>query len=232
MDLGWTLENGVYLAGAPPLPSGLCLGFTTRQAGDLTDPLARGKLARLLGATSVRIPTQIHSIDLADPELTGDEEKADGWLGKAQSGVLLAVKCADCLPVLLWTSDATQLAAVHAGWRGATGGICRIAVEKLAVPPGDIYAALGPAIGKCCYEVGEEVAAAAVAHPETLIPKGSGKYQFDLSGYARLDLLRAGIPAQNIRQLDHCTSCRGESYASHRARGDVSRQCGFIGLIP
>ncbi|HET7840020.1 MAG TPA: peptidoglycan editing factor PgeF [Terriglobia bacterium] len=79
-----------------------------------------------------------------------------------EPGILLAVRTADCVPVLLLDSRRRAVAAIHAGWKGMLGGI----VEKTAGEmrrqfgsrPGDLFAAVGPSIGVCCYEVGEEVA--------------------------------------------------------------------------
>ena len=136
---------------------------------------------------------------------------------------------ADCLPLLLYHEPTSALAAVHAGWRGATAGIASAAVRALGVPAGEITAALGPAVGPCCYEVGGEVAEAAARHPGSLVATRGGKYRFDLPGFVRADLEKAGVDPGRIDVSGLCTSCTDHLFFSHRRDTDPGRACAFAG---
>ncbi len=142
-----------------------------------------------------------------------------------EKNLLLSVRSADCVPVLLCDKAKTVCAAVHAGWRGTVGGITKNAVT-LMVKNGarreDIICAIGPCIGKCCYEVGGETHGEFIAkNPEYsafFTPKGE-KYMLDLN-YANEFILReAGIREENISVLDICTKCNPEHFFSHRLSG-------------
>lgn len=140
----------------------LNLGFTD------WDPRDRVEANRLqfidaLGAKSFSLVTlrQIHSdiVHLAD-STRSDPLGGDALISK-ESGVLLAVQTADCIPILLLDSRRRAFAAVHAGWRGTLARIAAKAVGKMQMEfgsnPGDLIAALGPGIHSCCYEVGPDV---------------------------------------------------------------------------
>ena len=120
------------------------------------------------------------------------------------------MQVADCLPVALATRD--QVAMLHCGWRGLAGGIIARALERFDEPPA---AAIGPGIGKCCYEVGEEVAAELGR---------SGETHLDLRAIAR-EQLEAARP--RVLEVDLCTSCHPELFFSHRRdNGVTGRQAG------
>jgi len=144
-------------------------------------------------------------------------------------GVCLAVFCADCVPVLLYDPVRGCIAAVHSGWRGTASAIAQRAAENMITDygcdPGNILAAIGPSIGKCCFETHADVPDAmtdalgplAAPHIDTL---PNGKFRVDLKGIIRSTLLRAGLEAAHIRVSDHCTACRPDLYWSHRVLGD------------
>lgn len=139
--------------------------------------------------------------------------------------LLLSVRSADCVPVLLCHKGMEACAAVHAGWRGTVGGIAKNAVEimeKKGINPRDIIAAIGPCIGKCCYEVGQEVFGKFVeACPEysRFFTAKEEKYMLDLTFANRFILESAGIPAENISSADLCTCCDDVRFFSHRRQG-------------
>ena len=133
-------------------------GFGTRVSGlshPSTEPRRHPKLLML---------RQVHSAMVwVDPE---PGQAGDGMITQ-HSGRLLTIRTADCCPILLVDTRQRVVAAVHAGWRGTVARIAAIAVgemqSQLGTLPQDIRAALGPCIGSCCYEVGEDVRSAFAA---------------------------------------------------------------------
>lgn len=155
----------------------------------------------------------------------------DGYVTTEQ-GVCAAVKTADCVPVLLCAEDACgkpfAVCAVHAGWRGTSARIVTEAVRKLTelcADPARIFAAVGPSISPCCYEVGQDFFDA--FDPELREkfvlpdPDRAGKYRADLKGANAFLLRAAGIPAENVDVCDLCTSCGEELFYSHRRQHGV-----------
>lgn len=153
--------------------------------------------------------------------------EGDGYVTE-ENGLPLGVKSADCVPVLLEARDADgrvlAVSAVHAGWRGTAGGIAVQAVKALqrACDDARIWAAIGPCIGACCFEVerdcvdeferlcGRELVQACFA----LQP--NGKYYGDLTLANRLLLISAGVPDGQIDAAGICTCCHPEQFFSHR----------------
>lgn len=231
MNEGWKLERGAYLPAALPLPAGVAAGFTTREAGDFNEAKAAAELCGRLGATRLRLLHQVHGVELLPPDEPGEKPEADGWAGKLPVGALLAVKAADCLPVLVWSERGDSGAAAHAGWRGAVAGIAGKAVKALGVGPESLCAALGPCICRECFEVGPEVAAAAGSDPRWLASGKPGKFHFDLAAYVEGDLLRAGIAPRRILKLGLCTKCNPELFWSYRGGDEKHRMIGYLGMI-
>jgi YfiH family protein len=144
-----------------------------------------------------------------------------------EAGLALSIMTADCVPVLV--AGPEGLAAIHAGWRGIVGGIIPAALERIKGRPAEWTAWVGPAIGVCCYEVGEEVAAQVVAASgaEIAVPGPAGKPHLDLPGAARLQLARAGVG--DVMVLPRCTRCDEETLWSYRREGKrAGRDLGFI----
>jgi len=169
---------------------------------------------------------QIHS-DIVVPAggRTGCLGEGDALISNTP-GRTVAVKTADCLPILLVDGKNRAVAAVHAGWRGTIGRIvCRTAdvlCRTFATKPADLHAAIGPGIGSCCYEVGPEVAA-----------------EFGLSGRAHVDLAEAnrrqmvgiGIPDRQIYAAGLCTQCRPDDFWSYRREKEgAGRMFSFVGI--
>jgi len=141
--------------------------------------------------------------------------------------LLLSVRTADCVPVLLCDTDKKVCSAVHAGWRGTIGGITKNAVALMTeqgVKPENILVAIGPCIGKCCYEVGNELYGEFVSknieYSKFFTPIGE-KYMLDLNLANKTILIEAGINPQNISVAEICTKCNGELFFSHRRNGAV-----------
>jgi YfiH family protein len=123
----------------------------------------------------------------------------------------VAVRTADCYPILLADSRHRAVAAVHAGWRGTRARIIQMALKKMSVEfgssPTDVHAAIGPGIGVCCYEVGEEVASQFGFDSRT---------HLDLVSENRKQLEASGVQPQNIEALGVCTFCDAERFFSYR----------------
>ncbi|MGA2155413.1 MAG: polyphenol oxidase family protein [Bryobacteraceae bacterium] len=142
-------------------------------------------------------------------------------------GAVVAVKTADCIPLLLVDPGHRAVAAVHAGWRGTVAGIAQRAVAALGAQfgsrAGDLHAAIGPAIGKCCYEVGSEVAARFGV---------DGRAHIDLAETVRGQLAAAGVGGQRIYMSGLCTKCRAEEFHSFRRDGAAAgRLYSFAGIL-
>jgi YfiH family protein len=139
------------------------------------------------------------------------------------AGVVLAVLTADCLPLLLCAADGSEIAAVHAGWRGLSAGVIEQAVARFACAPGALSAWLGPAIGARSYEVGDEVRAAFVdASPEAahaFVPTRPGHWFCDLYALARQRLGALGVRQVQGGDLDTFGDTRWYSHRRERVGG-------------
>jgi polyphenol oxidase len=174
--------------------------------------------------------------------------------------LLLSVQTADCVPILLLDPKRRAVAAVHAGWRGTIQRIVEKTIGRMKMEfktnPSDLLAAVGPAIGGCCYEVGTEVAAAFHSQfanapdwfdelrtgdePNPLqwlnqFPPGHQpppkNVRLDLRNANRAQLLAAGLGPQNIFVSDFCTACRSDLLFSYRKQGSGSgRMMSVIGV--
>jgi hypothetical protein len=155
-----------------------------------------------------------------------------GVLGEADAlledrpGAVVAVKTADCMPVLLVDERHRAVAAVHAGWRGTVARIVAGAIESMhgrfGTEPADLHAAIGPGIGECCYEVGPEVA----------VQFGrEGRAHISLSDANHTQLLEAGVTRQRIYTSNLCTMClAGEFHSFRRDREASGRLYSFVGI--
>lgn len=177
--------------------------------------------------------THTSNVELADGRDRGRGVTCDPYdhgvdgMVTCEKDLLLSVRSADCVPVLLCDVESNVCAAVHAGWRGTVGGITKNAVGMMVengAKTENIVAAIGPCIGKCCYEVGEEVKLQFVsASPEYeafFEPKGE-KFMLDLTFANRFILESVGILSENISSADLCTYCHPGHFFSHRRNGAV-----------
>ncbi len=153
----------------------------------------------------------------------------------AQKGIMLCILTADCVPILLCDPKKEVVAAVHAGWRGTEAKIVVKTVETMQKAFGcsssDIVAGIGPAIGACCYEVGEDVAKHFGYRTDILEKKEGGKYMLNLPLENRLQLLDAGVPQAQIELSGICTACESDTYFSYRKeKGCSGRFMSLIGM--
>lgn len=156
-------------------------------------------------------------------------EHVDGLIS-AEPGCVLTMNFADCAPIIVYDPVRHAVALGHGGWRGTVAGIGTALVQAMSQAfgsdPSDLVAAVGPCIGPCCYEVGDEVVAAvgeAFDAPETLLPRANGRRaHFDLPEANRRQLIAAGVGQVELSGL--CTACRTDLFFSHRAeRGRTGR---------
>jgi YfiH family protein len=171
--------------------------------------------------------TQVHSaVPLLADRLEGCVGEGDALLTR-EPGVTVSVRTADCFPVLLVDLHHHAVAAVHAGWRGTADGVAVEALRRMRVEFGtkavDVAAAVGPGIGACCFQVGEEVAR-----------------RFGLTQAGRLDLaaenLRQltleGVPRGSMSVSGACTRCdAARFYSWRRDRETAGRMISFIRLL-
>ncbi len=169
---------------------------------------------------------QVHSADcVAAGGRTGMLGHGDALLENAP-GAVVAVKTADCIPILLVDPRRRAVAAVHAGWRGTAAGIAQRAITEMrsrfGTEPSNLEAAIGPGIGECCYEVGPEVSAQF---------GGQGRTRLDLPGINRRQLIAAGVTPGRIYASNLCTMCLPAEFHSFRRDKDAAgRLYSFIGL--
>ncbi|MHB8531343.1 MAG: polyphenol oxidase family protein [Solirubrobacteraceae bacterium] len=224
------------------LPGDGHVHFTTRADGNMSsaggDGAERGaanreRLRAQLGLRAIARGYQVHGStveivhspparELPHEDLT----RADGQ-ATALSGLGAMVLAADCLPVALGAPGA--VAMVHAGWRGLAEGVLEQsarAVRELAGAEGPLRAAIGPAAGGCCYEVGPEVLAAlglaapgAASRVAVRSAPREGHALLDLRTVARERLLALG--AERVEQVGGCTVC-DERFFSHRREGSAA----------
>jgi len=139
------------------------------------------------------------------------------------SAKTLMLRYADCTPVLLADPKRRVVAAVHAGWRGSAVRAAGAAVEALrdqfGCQPRDIVAGIGPAIGPCCYTVGQDVVEAFADRPGLFSRTEGGLKRLDLWAANRQALTEAGVPDEHIEVAGICTQCQSERFFSHRANG-------------
>lgn len=226
---------------APPFDT-LNLGF---KWGDDPTRVAENhrRLLAASGAERMFRASQVHGVTVLRLEDTDTLEAiairdADG-LCSDRPGVGLSIHVADCTPILLACRRTGACAALHAGWRGTVAGMARAGVAALVsnfgCRPQDIVAVLGPCIGACCFEVGPEVEAAFSARmpggwADEVFRASVGKTHIDLRAWQKLELLAAGLLAENVDISVDCTRCDpARRFFSFRAAGrSTGQSVGFI----
>jgi YfiH family protein len=183
-------------------------GFGTRTAA-----LSQNHMASL---------KQVHSAITFDASTRGCVGEGDALVSR-EPGLPVSVRSADCFPILLADARNRTVAAVHAGWRGTAAHIVRAALEKMNASPEHTFAAIGPGIGECCYEVGEDVG-------RLFGLNGAGRV--DLAAENRNQLVAAKVPGENIDILGGvCTFCDSSRFYSYRReKEEAGRMISYIGL--
>lgn len=169
---------------------------------------------------------QIHSDIAVYADRDGCLAEGDALLCD-KPGRLVGVKTADCLPILLVDERHRVVAAVHAGWRGTVSRIAQETIEAMAArwntQPQDLHAAIGPGIGRCCYEVGPEVA--------VQFGEPNQRTRIDLAAANRRQLQAAGVATDRIYTAGLCTACRADQfYSFRRDREKAGRMISVAGI--
>ena len=214
--------------------------FTTRQLELTAGGYAR--LAESVGARTVATVSQVHRADVAvlrrGTPVPATRPEADALISDDPE-TAIAVRAADCVPLVMADRTRGVVAAVHAGWRGTAARAAVAALEALAREFGtgaaDVVVAIGPSIGSCCYEVGSELvdAFAAAGHERYLIdrwfstqpaPRGAfpagrqpSALRLDVAGSNRDQLMLAGVPEEQIHAAGLCTAMHLDVLTSYRA---------------
>ena len=190
------------------------------------------RVAALMGAgvDDCAVTRQVHKnvVRLVDERdrhvcLSAVPYEADG-IATATRGLPLFCFTADCVPVLLCAKDGSAAAAVHCGWRSSVGDILGEALrqlETLGAKPDMLCAAIGPAIGRCCFETDDDVPEAVTAwlggDTEGLfVRRADGKTLVDLRAANARRLMQLGVGAERIDVSEECTFCSHDKYWSHR----------------
>ncbi len=205
----------------------------------------RKKISSLLGLSDdfhFIVASQTHS----DHIKVITEKETKGWSGVEdavadcdalitnQKGVMLTILTADCVPVLLYDKEKEVIAAIHAGWKGTEAKIVAKTVQKMmkiyGCDPENMIAGIAPAIGRCCYEVGKDVAKHFFNEPRSFDILGE-KYMLDLPLINKKQLLDSGLLGEHIEMSDVCTACEVERFFSYRKEhGCSGRFMSMIGL--
>lgn len=180
-------------------------------------------------ADTATMAWQVHGGDVTEAKPRGILERTvfercDG-LWSDRRGQAMVLLTADCLPVALArTNGAPGLAVLHVGWKGLLDGIVEAGVDALGGGP--LGAAIGPGIGPCCYEVGEEVAA---PHRERFGADVLHGRRLDLPAATERALREAGV--DSVERNERCTACEPELFFSHRRDEGVTGRQGVVAYI-
>lgn len=241
------------LLGSRVIPAAFSHGFTTRAGGVSGGPYAslnlgykwgdepgcvdenRRRLRVASRAQALHLARQVHgaavaSVEPGTPEGALAAVEADAVVARG-AGQGAAVIVADCVPVLLADPVTGAVGAVHAGWRGTAANVVGAAVRALCAAgsrPEDLRAAMGPSIGPCCFEVGDDVVQALrrlpCFHPELIRIGARGRPHADLWQTNQRLLVAAGLRPHHVERLDACTHCDPQRFFSYRREGSTTGQ--------
>jgi YfiH family protein len=217
-------------------------GHADTVACDVGVPAQAGDSRGRMWILSVK---QVHGTDalLVDRPVTGSDRFEGGWdaLVTDQRGVTVAVRTADCVPVLVYDRRRRAVAAIHAGWRGAVAGIVpktiQLMVSRFAIDATDLRVSIGPSAGPCCYEVDEAVLAPLRSGrsdwPALLRDDRGTKARLDLKALVRRQTAQIGIRPEHITSVNLCTICHSDLFYSYRREGRVNgTMLSGITLVP
>ena len=166
---------------------------------------------------------QIHSAVVWNAKGLSDRGEEGDALVSNQVGLRIGIRTADCVPLLLLDQQTRAVAAVHAGWRGTADGVVRCAIRRMHREFGsdtaDVYAALGPSIRECCYEVSADVATRFASQFPEWGPVSGSRY-IDLVEANRRQMILAGVAPENIFDSELCTACDVGTLFSYRREPD------------
>ena len=250
-ELGFANAFSTRLGGVSPMPEAALnlAGFNDDAAENIYENRRRF-LNLFEGEWALASCWQMHGVDVRAVSSVEDTRRPEKALGETvycdalttrAPRILVGVKTADCVPILLADSQTGACAAVHAGWRGTVSQIVARTLERMSAEYGtrasDVHAAIGPAAGGCCYEVGREVIEA--FHEK--FPDAGALFTRTRDGHALVDLQRAnreqlaaaGLSPANIQTAPLCTMCRTDLFFSYRrekrTHGRTGRLMSVIG---
>ena len=205
-----------------PAPANIIAG-TTLRGGDESDlPATPAWLNQVHGDRAVKLESEAFA---------AGEPDADAVISD-MPGSICAIRTADCLPILLCARDGQEIAAVHAGWRGLAAGVIDATVAKMATPPSELLAWIGPAIAQSSFEVGAEVReafdAAGFDTAGCFTQNDRGRWQADLFGLAADRLRAIGVTAVSGERV--CTYADPKRFFSYRRDGPTGRLLSFVYL--
>ena len=233
-----------------PAPARVKAFITTRSGGASHPPFGGlnlgdhvgdvpGSVAANRALLSLYLPAeplwlrQVHGTNVVDADAVASGVEADA-AHTATQGIVCAILTADCLPVLICDRNGSQVAAVHAGWRGLSQSVIEHMIDAMRVPTEELLVFLGPAIGPTRYEVGDDVRDAFIHDDENAVtaflPRANGKWLANLYELAQLRLRRLGVEA--IYGGDCCTFDDAERFFSYRRDGQTGRMAALIWLDP
>jgi YfiH family protein len=188
---------------------------------------------------------QVHGTDalVVDRALTQSDRFLDGWdaLVTDQPGVMVAVRTADCVPILMHDPKRKVVAAVHAGWRGAVAGIVQktmaLMESRFGSVPEHLRVSIGPSVGVCCYEVDgpvlDKLHQACPDAGKVVRGQRGGKGYLDLKSLVREQAQAAGACPDSISSVNLCTICHEDLFFSYRReRKVIGTMVSAIGLSP
>ena len=199
-------DSGILICSRLQKLPGVEHGFGTRHA------------ASWVAADACATVKQTHSDRVWRADHAGKLGEGDALVTNVP-GLFVAVRTADCIPILMADPRHGAVAAVHAGWRGTVANIAGKTVREMArlykTNPSDVLAAIGPGIGRCCFEVGPEVA----VQFRELFPDRDDldrRTHLDLAEANRRELTAAGVDPAHVECAGMCTYCMGERFESFR----------------
>ena len=232
------------------------VAFTTTRLGGVSElPFASFNLATHVGDDAHRVASnrallkellpqplewqwldQVHGDDVAMVNKAGPTLIADAMLTTSEN-LVCCVQTADCLPLFIAAVDGTEVAVIHAGWKGLASGVIENTISRMSTSPSSLAVYLGPAIGPCHFEVGGQVRDCFLAAAESpslvlatqacfVCSKNPGKFMADLYAIARLKLSALGI--DKISGGDFCTHCDDDKFFSYRRDGVTGRMLNAI----
>ncbi len=212
--------NADWICADWPAPPNVIAGTTTRAGGIGELPSEPLWLNQVHGAAVVKT---------GDPAFDSGPPDADAVIS-CNANEVIAVRTADCLPVLLCGKEGNEIGAVHCGWRGLAAGVLANAIAAMQTPASDLIAWFGPAISQAAFEVGDDVRDAfmtADSHAAGCFePNERGRWQADLYALARQVLARSGV--EEVHGGGLCTYADSDRFFSYRRDGQTGRMTSFI----
>ncbi len=214
-----------YLQSSILLTSKVFHAYSVRSLGDMRRSEAKDSFLRFFGLSgdNLALGEQVHGALVAETTLYPSEVAgADGLIAVGQTGKVVAVVVADCVPILFADGENAIVAAVHAGWRGTIAGIATNAIKKMTDRGAvlkNIRVSIGPHIGRCCYAVPRErglLFQKKYHGDDRVAGENNGTWYLDIGLANKTELLDAGLSDAQIDAPIVCTSCQIDRFFSFR----------------